>query len=446
LRYEELCNPQAESGVISTLIHNPQFIFHSEELEPRDFLDQTNQILYWAIREIVLSGNDVIDDFSITTKLSSNKAVEAKIQKVNINSIKDILELSKYATQNSVEAYKDLVKDVREYAIRRNLYLNSQKITNACLSEKNTSEDLHKLLNQTMDSYDLSIMHGREIKTFSKKLSELWQKLKDRHSGKIVTRPFPIEELNEYTQLEDGEMVLIGGYSKVGKSMMLLTCVVDLLKRGETVLLIDSELSDDLFFMRLLSHVTAIKFKKIRDGKLTKEEEEKIEEAKKWIEGTKLYHEFLPICDKNEIASVFRRVNNENKVGVLVIDYFKADYDVKDAFVTATSLTGLVNYCKNEIAGVYKIPVLGAVQTSTNGSVSFSKSVVTVVSTLCWLSLKTNQEISADGESAGNAKLAVLFNRNGSQMQDDEYIDLQFDGDIISYKSAKKQHIKKEPY
>ena len=446
MRYEELCNPQAESGVISTLIHNPQFIFHSEELEPRDFLDQTNQILYWAIREIVLSGNDIIDDFSITTKLSSNKAVEAKIQKVNINSIKDILELSKYATQNSVEAYKDLVKDVREYSTRRNLFINAQKITSACLSEKNTSDDLHKLLNQTMDSYDLSIMHGREIKTFSKKLAELWQRLKDRHSGKIIVRPFPIQELNEYTQLEDGEMVLIGGYTKVGKSMFLLACVVDLLKRGETVLLIDSELSDDLFFMRLLSHLTEIKFKKIKNGTLTPEEDLKIEEAKDWLSTVKLYHEFLPILDKNEIASVFRRVNNETKVGVLVIDYFKADYETKDAFITATNLTGLANYCKNEIAGVYKIPVLGAVQTSKSGSVSFSKSVVTVVSTLCWLDFKTNNEILADGKDSGNAKLCVQFNRNGSQMQDDEYIDLQFDGDIISYKSAKKQHVVKTPY
>nr|MDD3123661.1 hypothetical protein [Candidatus Izemoplasmatales bacterium] len=131
---------------------------------------------------------------------------------------------------------------------------------------------------------------------------------------------------------------------------------------------------------------------------------------------------------------------------ILIIDYFKADYETGDAYITATSLTGLVNYCKNEIAGVYKIPVLGAVQTSESGKVSFSSSVVTVLSTLCWLSLKTPQEISADGLECGNAKLSILYNRNGMQMQKGEYLDLQFDGDFISYQSAKKQHTIVEPY
>ena len=311
MKFEELCNPQAESGVISTIIHNPTFIFHSEELEPRDFFDQINQILYWAIREIVLSGNYVIDDFSITTKLSSNKAVEAKIQKVNINSIKDILELSKYATQNSVEAYKDLVKDIREYSLRRALYVNSQKLSSACVSETNTAEDLKKILNNTVDSYDSATLHGREIKIFSKKVSELWQRLKDRHSGKIVTRPFHIKELNDYTEMEDGEMVLIGGAAKSGKSSLLLSCVVDLLRRGETVLVIDSELSDDLYFMRLLAHVSQVRFKKVKDGKYDEEEELRIDKAKEWLESVNFYHEYLPICDKNEIASIFRRINNK---------------------------------------------------------------------------------------------------------------------------------------
>ena len=446
IKYEELYNPQGESGIISSLIHNPNFIFHSEELEPRDFLDKTNQILYWAIREIVLSGNSVIDDFSITTKLSSNKAVEAKMEKLNINSIKDILELSKYAAQNSVEAYKDLVKDVREYAIRRNLFINSQKILSACTSEKNTSEDLKKLLNQTVDSYDMSMLHGREIKVFSKKLSELWQRLIDRHDGKIVTRPFHIKELNDYTQMEDGEMVLIGGYAKSGKSAALLSILVDLLNKDETPLIIDSELSDELFFIRLLAHIAHVRFRKVKDGTYDAEEEIRVTKAREWLETKTFYHEYLPICDKNEIASIFRRVNNEQKISILIIDYFKADYETGDAYVTATSLTGLVNYCKNEIAGIYKIPVLGAVQTSESGKVSFSSSVVTVLSTLCWLSLKTPQEISADGEDCGNAKLSILYNRNGMQMQKGEYLDLQFDGDFISYTSAKKQHTTVEPY
>lgn len=446
MEYKDLYNPQAESGVISTLIHNPTFIFHSEELEPRDFYDQTNQAVYWAIRDIALSGNYTIDDFSLTTKLASNKAIEARVEKANISSVKDILELSKYAAQSSVEAYKDLVKDVQEYSSRRKLYLDAQKIISACVSEKYTSEDLQHLLNSAVDNYDASATHGREIISFDKKVDPLWQRLEDRHSGKIVCRPFHIKELNEYTQMEDGEMVVIGGHAKTGKSALLLSCTVDLLKKGETVLVIDSELSDDLYFMRLLSHLSEVKFRTVKDGGENTEERIRINEARDFLKTAKLYHEFLPICDKNEIASIFRRVNNENRITVLVIDYFKADFDSKDAFSTSVTLTGLVNFCKNEIAGVYKIPILAAVQTSQTGNVSFSSGVITALSTLCWLHLKEKQEILSDTSECGNAKLTVLYNRNGAQMQKDDYIDLQFDGDIITYKSPAKQHIKPEPY
>jgi replicative DNA helicase len=446
LEYKDLYNPQAESGVISTLIHNPTFIFHSEELEPRDFYDQTNQAIYWAIRDIALSGNYTIDDFSLTTKLASNKAIEARVEKANISSVKDILELSKYAAQSSVEAYKDLVKDVQEYSSRRKLYLDAQKIISACVSEKYTSEDLQHLLNSAVDNYDASATHGREIISFDKKVDPLWQRLEDRHSGKIVCRPFHIKELNEYTQMEDGEMVVIGGHAKTGKSALLLSCTVDLLKKGETVLVIDSELSDDLYFMRLLSHLSEVKFRTVKDGGENAEERIRINEARDFLKTAKLYHEFLPICDKNEIASIFRRVNNENRITVLVIDYFKADFDSKDAFSTSVTLTGLVNFCKNEIAGVYKIPILAAVQTSQTGNVSFSSGVITALSTLCWLHLKEKQEILSDTSECGNAKLTVLYNRNGAQMQKDDYIDLQFDGDIITYRSPTKQHIKTDPY
>lgn len=446
MEYKDLYNPQAESGVISTLIHNPTFIFHSEELEPRDFYDQTNQAIYWAIRDIALSGNYVIDDFSLTTKLASNKAIEARVEKANISSVKDILELSKYAAQSSVEAYKDLVKDVQEYSSRRRLYLDAQKIISACVSEKYTSEDLQHLLNSAVDNYDASATHGREIISFDKKVDPLWQRLEDRHSGKIVCRPFHIKELNEYTQMEDGEMVVIGGHAKTGKSALLLSCTVDLLKKGETVLVIDSELSDDLYFMRLLSHLSEVKFRTVKDGGENAEERIRINEARDFLKTAKLYHEFLPICDKNEIASIFRRVNNENRITVLVIDYFKADFDSKDAFSTSVTLTGLVNFCKNEIAGVYKIPILAAVQTSQTGNVSFSSGVITALSTLCWLHLKEKQEVVSDTSECGNAKLTVLYNRNGAQMQKDDYIDLQFDGDIITYRSPTKQHIKTDPY
>lgn len=92
-----------------------------------------------------------------------------------------------------------------------------------------------------------------------------------------------------------------------------------------------------------------------------------------------------------------------------------------------------------DIAGI------AAAQATVNGRLADSAKIARNASTICLLSDKTPEEIETDGVECGNKKLRVVFNRNGEQMYPDEYIDLQFNGNLISYKQA-KQHKKEEPY
>ena len=62
------------------------------------------------------------------------------------------------------------------------------------------------------------------------------------------------------------------------------------------------------------------------------------------------------------------------------------------------------------------------------------------------LQSKTPEQMEADGPECGNKTLRVLFNRNGPQMAEGEYLDFQFNGNVISYEEAEKQHINIEPY
>ena len=58
---------------------------------------------------------------------------------------------------------------------------------------------------------------------------------------------------------------------------------------------------------------------------------------------------------------------------------------------------------------------------------------------------ETPEEREQDGETCGNKKMIVRFNRNGAQMADGEYIDLRFDGNHIKYEEA-HQHVNLLPY
>lgn len=88
---------------------------------------------------------------------------------------------------------------------------------------------------------------------------------------------------------------------------------------------------------------------------------------------------------------------------------------------------------------------IGAAQATVNGRLADSAKIARNASTIAMITSKTPEEVEADGVECGNKKLRVVFNRNGMQHPDGDYIDLRFDGNHILYEEA-KQHVVQEPY
>lgn len=89
---------------------------------------------------------------------------------------------------------------------------------------------------------------------------------------------------------------------------------------------------------------------------------------------------------------------------------------------------------------------IGAAQATSTGKVADSAKIGRNASTIAVIQDKTPEEVMTDGPACGNKKLRVVLNRNGMQMAPDEYIDLQFNGNHISYEQAEKQHNPNAPY
>jgi hypothetical protein len=138
------------------------------------------------------------------------------------------------------------------------------------------------------------------------------------------------------------------------------------------------------------------------------------------------------------------KVFNEQGIDVLVVDYFKGKGD-GDAFASYQELGKLVDTVKNQICGDMNIAGIGAAQATSTGKVADSAKIGRNASTIAVIQDKTQEEIEADGPECGNKKLRVVLNRNGPQMGANEYIDLNFNGNLISYKEA-KQHVVQTPY
>lgn len=435
---------ESEAGVIATLFVHPEYCFHSENLKPRHFTDPENACLYYAITELVRNNVEKVDAYNIMNALNSKEDTKKWSEQFTPGKLNELMEMSRMVARSSVAEYMLAVNNVLDKAFRRDAYKKLAECQNLCFSENedHIEEKIYNILDGVLMDYSST----NELPAYKDVIDELWQEIVDRQNNGMAGVPFKFPALNNYVQLEAGELVIVGANAKQGKSMFLLNEAVDLLKRDYSVLYLDSELSSRMFTQRIISHLTGIEYSRIRSGQYTAEEEARIEHAKNWLKTRKFTHKYMPIFDPNGIYAAVKKSIHSQGTQVLIIDYFKSSGDENGAYENYQVMGRLVDMVKNVLCGDMGLIGLGAAQATSTGKIADSAKIARNASTIIMLDNKTPEEIRTDGIECGNKKMRVTLNRNGEQMAPGEYIDLQFNGNLVSYKQAAKQHDPNAPY
>lgn len=444
MELKELKDINKESGIIATVLYNPDFVFHSGSLSYTHFYDKTNGAIYWGVKSLVESGVFEIDSYNLFNILNTEEAKRNKFPEVTVDYIKNLFDYGQYIFRTNPADYKLLVKEVQNLALRREMCGSLEIGKQMCLNMSDKNEDVQAKVYELIEGVNKEFAFTKDIKRFGEKLPKIWNEIEKRQNGEYASIPTKFPAINKYVELEPGELILFGAYAKVGKSAMLLSETVDLLKKGKTVLVIDSELSDKLYTARIIAHVSKVPFKVVKDGGYTQQQREEIDKATKWLEEVNLYHEYMPVFNDYELLTMIKRVNAMSKIDVVVVDYFKINTS-GNAYEVSNAMASTVDMIKNEVCGAMGISGLGAVQCTKSGEVALSSGIVRNCSTLITLVRKDAGEIAQDGPDCGNTKAVVKFNRNGPQHSDEEYIDLLFTGDLLDY-SESNQHIEVKPY
>lgn len=435
---------EAEAAVVATLLLTPEMYFFSEDLKPNHFVGEGNAYIYFAVSELAKEEVHNIDAFNVINMLNARRGTAYSKQILTVDSVREAIDTAKNIARKSKEDYRVCVDRVLNAAFRRNTFDRLGKCQKLCVD--GTSQNIEHEIYQTLDGVMAEFSTTHDIPQYKDVVDKYWADIKARQSPEQCGAiPFKFDDLNTYVMIERGELIVFGGEQKAGKSMLLLNCAVDLLRRGYKVLYLDSELNSRLFTCRMISHLTEIPFQKVRAGGYTPEDEARINEQLAWLHQTSFTHLYMPIFDSQTIYTTVKRVFHQQGIDVLIIDYFKGGDD-PDAFATYQHLGGLVDMVKNQICGEMNIAGIGAAQSAPGGYLADSKKIARNASTIIMIQTKDQKEIEADGEECGNKKLFVKFNRNGPQMCEGEYIDMVFDGNLVRYDQAPKQHIIHTPY
>lgn len=439
----------SEAAVIASLIRNPKLIWEAENLLADHFYEVENRGIYKAIRSLVNNNIEIIDALNIYKAASSLDDGCDYTQYLTVDNLQELICMSEALARSSAEEYKMYANNVMDAAFRRDMINSLKNCLDICESVSEDSKNkeavqqrVYQIIDETISQYSST----DDIPCYADQVDNMWEEIKLRQGDGYAGIPFKFPALNDYVTGERGELIIFGAQQKVGKSIMLLNIAADLLKRDYSVLYIDSELSTRLFTARLLTHLSGLTYRDLTTGHYSKEEEQKIIEAKEWLKTRKFTHIYMPFFDKETIYSTTKRVDHRQHIDVIIIDYFKSTGDSVDAYQTYAAMGRCVDLVKNDIAGAMNIVAIGAAQATATNKLADSAKIARNASTIIMLVDKTPEEIEADGAECGNKKMIVTVNRNGTQMAPGEYIDVVFDGNRILYEQAPKQHVPNNPF
>lgn len=441
---DDLKDVAAESSVISSLLTHPEYILHTDWLKANHFSQKENGAIYWAIGELYKKGITNIDVLNLNNQLASNEAVKKLMTTHNLTDISRYMELAEVAARDTLEEYLEFCKTVVTYAYKRTLYFKTKEIERSCFNDRfdldTIDKNTHMILNKITEDY----MVTTELKTVGERSDDLFEKLKNKHVKNGYGVPSKFEIFSKYFRYDPGELVVVASRMKSGKSALLLNEAIDKALQGCPTLVIDTELSDELWYERALTHLSQIAFKRIDDGNWSKSEEDKILLAKKKLESLPLVHYYMPIVDMDKAFAICKILKYKMGLKFLCFDYIKGNGS--DAFALSNKMGEMTDILHNEIAGTLGLSVLAACQLNKQNEISSSDKIAMYASTIVLWRFKTSSEIKSDGGlSKGNIYTQVHLNRNGSQQNEDEWMNLYFNGDLMTITDC-EQNVVAQPF
>jgi replicative DNA helicase len=276
-----------------------------------------------------------------------------------------------------------------------------------------------------------------QIKMYGETFDTVWENIKAKRQENGMTGiPSKFEILNKYFTYENGELILIGGRAKSGKSIFFMNEIKHKMENGVPCAIFDTEMSTERWTERFLAHLLNVEVRDLKTGKY----DNLVEEKRDWIKKQKFTHIYDPDWTKDKIYTTAKILKLKMDLSFLVYDYVKVNDSSSLQQSEANVLGDMTNFLKNKVGGSLNIPVLAGGQMSPYDTrLADSDKLNRYASVIAYWIHKTKEEMVEDGAEQGNVKMIIDYNRLGEQMGKDsgEYLNFVFDGNKATISQAK---------
>lgn len=377
----------------SMLISKPAIAECAEKINEEYFYIPAHQTIYVVILNLWKSGQ-AFDLITFTQFLRDRNLLES------VGGAAFVTHLFVFVPSAALLPY--YLEIVREKYLLRSIIAASTESVRRSYEEQADAEEILSNLQDQLIAAEVPFIEEEKF------LPELIQeKLERMESGEPDADIIPtgITQIDKQSPLRRGDMPLISGIRKAGKSIFALTIAVNIARRGVPVLYFSLEDRIPKIIDRLMSNVSRIPTERHHFSKLTPEEMVIPIKAASEISKMPLYLRDN-VFDLGIIVAVSKQLKQKYKIGIIVIDYAQLIRSESHKDANREQHVAEVSRTLRLLAMSMDIPIILLCQLNEKGATRESRSLEQD-STALWL-------ISAENEDEPNVRNIVIpFQRNG---------------------------------
>ena len=288
-----------------------------DTLVPDSFYDPVNQMIYEAIQQLGLNQRP-IDIVTVTDQLRQNGTLDKVGGAVHISEL-----TSKMYSAANIEYHAKII--AQKYLARRLIRFASD-IEQAAFDESNDVDDL--LQNAEGSLFEISQTQlKREVTQIDPVLTlalDQIQTAANTESG-LSGLQTGYTELDKMTSgWQSSDLVIIAARPAMGKTAFVLSMAKNMaIDYSIPVAIFTLEMANVQLVKRLISNIADLHGDKIKSGRLTAEETERLNSRLRAAYGAPLYLDETPSLSITELRTKARRLVREKGVKLIIIDYLQ---------------------------------------------------------------------------------------------------------------------------
>ena len=310
-------NLEAEQSVLGAMILDRDVIPEVMTiLNEEDFYQPRHRLLYAAIAS--LSDRSLaVDYITLTEELQRRDQLEAAGGRDYLVEVEERVPSSAHAVEHA--------RIVREGSLLRRLIHRCQEITEDAYQGPGEVAEFLDRAEQRVFEVTAQTQRG-DPQTIGAVLQEVFKNIdfrdpKSRHTG-LETGYYELDNLT--TGLNAGDFIIIAGRPSMGKSAMALNFVEHIaLREKKPVAIFSLEMSSQQVVQRLLCSHARVSAHSLREGKLSREENQKLVAAAGDLSNAPIFVDDSAGLSALTIRAKARRLKARKDIALVVVDYLQ---------------------------------------------------------------------------------------------------------------------------